>query len=121
MSSQELSPGDILLIVHTPLDDPSIAKARPAIVVSGSAFNRVGLDVIVAAISSVVRHGDPRQVLIQDSDPDFPQTGLKVTSAVKCAALFAYPKSLIRRRLGRAPRAITEQVRRLLIQFLTDD
>jgi mRNA-degrading endonuclease toxin of MazEF toxin-antitoxin module len=120
MSSGDLSPGDIVLIAHRPLDDPLAQKARPALVVSGSAFNRSGLDVIVVALSSVIRQGDTKQIVIQDADPSFPKTGLKVTSAVKCGALFAYPKSQIHRKLGVAPELITREVRALLVKFLTD-
>jgi mRNA-degrading endonuclease toxin of MazEF toxin-antitoxin module len=121
MSCPEFSPGEIVLIRHTPLDDPSAAKARPALVVSSSTFNRGNLDVIIVAISSVVRVGDPKQIVIYETDLCFPQTGLKMTSAVKCGAVFAYPKSQIRRRLGAAPKEILEQVRALLVKFLTDD
>lgn len=121
MSRAGFSPGEIVLIKHIPLDDPSATKARPAFVVSNSAFNATNLDVIVAAISSVVRQGDPKQIVIQDTDPCFPETGLKTTSAVKCAAIFAYPKSEIRRRLGTTSKDVVEQVRTLLIGFLSGD
>jgi mRNA-degrading endonuclease toxin of MazEF toxin-antitoxin module len=121
MNVADFSPGDIVLIEHRPLDDPSTVKARPAIVISSSAFNKGNLDVIVAAISSVIRHGDPKQVVIQNDDAEFALTGLKVTSAIKCGSLFAYPKSHIRRRLGRAPQDVLVQTRKLMIEFLTDD
>ena len=121
MNDEGFSPGDIVLIIHRPLDDPFVEKARPALVVSGSAFNKDGLDVIVVALSSVVRQGDPKQIVIRDTDSGFSKTGLKLTSAVKCGALFAYPKSQIHRRLGTAPQTIVAQVRTLLVKFLTDD
>lgn len=121
MNGRDFSPGDIVLIVHRPLDDPSAEKLRPALVVSNHAFNRANVDIIVVAISSVVRLGDPRQIVIQDTDRCFPQTGLKVTSAIKCTAIFAYPKSQIRRRLGTLPRTTVSQVRTLLVGFLTGD
>jgi len=121
MSRALFSPGEIVLIKHVPLDDPSAVKARPALVVSGSAFNRANLDVIVVAISSRIREDDPKQIVIPETDLGFAQTGLKVTSAMKCAAVFAYPKSEIRRRLGRAPKEVLQRVRALLIQFLTGE
>ena len=121
MNLAEFSPGEIVLIKHTPLDDPSVAKARPALVVSTSAFNRESLDVIVVAITSVVREGDPKQIVIRETDSCFAGTGLKMTSAVKCGAVFAYPKSEIRRRLGRASKEVVEQVRTLLTRFLHGD
>jgi len=121
MNGAEFSPGEIVLIKHIPLDDPSAVKARPALVVSGSAFNRGNLDVIIVALSSVVRLGDTKQIIIQETDSCFPQTGLKMTSAVKCGAIFAYPKSQIHRRLGVVPMEILQRVRSLLITFLTGD
>ena len=121
MNGAEFSPGEIVLIKHIPLDDPSAVKARPALVVSGSAFNKSSLDVIVVVISSVVRLGDPKQIVIREEDRSFSQTGLKMTSAIKCGALFAYPKSEIRRRLGTVPHDVIGQVRALLVKFLTSD
>ena len=121
MNGGNLSPGSIVLIVHRPLGDPSAEKARPALVVSSTVFNKGGLDVIVVALSSVIRQGDSRQILIQDTDPSFSKTGLKVTSAIKCGALFAYPKNQIHRKLGMAPEPIVREVRAILVKFLTDD
>ena len=121
MNRAEFSPGEIVLIKHIPLDDPSAVKARPALVVSGSAFNKSNLDVILVVISSVIRFGDPKQIVIQEEDSCFSQTGLKMTSAIKCGAVFAYPKTEIRRRLGTVPQDVIEQVRALLVKFLTSD
>ncbi len=121
MSRAEFSPSEIVLIKHVPLDDPSAVKARPALVVSNSAFNRSNLDVIVVALSSVVRCGDPRQIVLPETDRAFPQTGLKVTSAIKCATVLAYPRSEIRRRLGVVSRETLGQVRTQIIEFLTGD
>jgi mRNA-degrading endonuclease toxin of MazEF toxin-antitoxin module len=121
MSPAEFSPSEIVLIRHVPLDDPSAVKARPALIISNSSFNRTNLDVIVVAISSVVRHGDARQIVLPETDCAFPQTGLKMTSAVKCGAVFAYPRSEIRRRLGVVSRETLGRVRTRLIEFLTGD
>jgi mRNA-degrading endonuclease toxin of MazEF toxin-antitoxin module len=114
-------PGDIVLIIHKPLDDPSAIKARPALVVSSSQFNNSGLDVILVPISSTIRYGDTKQVLILTDAPRFSETGLRQSSAAKCASIFAYPKEHIRRKLGVAPQEILEQVKKLIIGFLTSD
>jgi mRNA-degrading endonuclease toxin of MazEF toxin-antitoxin module len=121
MSDASFSPGDIVLIEHRPLDDPSAAKVRPVVVVSNASFNRGNIDVVVVVISSVIRYRDSLQILISDSDPGFSDTGLKRTSVVKCGALFACPKSIIRRRLGRTSTAVLAQIRHLLTSFLLRD
>jgi len=121
MSKAGLSPGDIILIEHRPPDDPSAAKARPAIVVSATDFNRNNIDIIVAPISSVIRYGNPTQVMIDHNVEDFHKTGLKTDSVVKCAAVFACPKRLIRTRLGRASQATLSEVRDVIVTALTGD
>lgn len=119
MSRPGFSPSEIVLIKHVPLDDPSAVKARPALIVSNSSFNASNLDVIVVAISSVVRPGDPRQIVLTERDCEFGTTGLKMASAIKCAAVFAYPRSEIRRRLGVVSCETLGKVRTRLIEFLT--
>jgi mRNA-degrading endonuclease toxin of MazEF toxin-antitoxin module len=121
MSGASLLPGDIVLIIHTPRDDPSAVKARPAFVVSGAQFNKTGPDVIVAPISSNVRYGDATQVVVQSNDPHFGPTGLKQTSAVKCGAIFAYSRAQIRRKIGVAHSETISRVRGVIMDILTSD
>jgi mRNA-degrading endonuclease toxin of MazEF toxin-antitoxin module len=113
--------GDVVLIPDVSYTNRFAAKARPCLVVSGARFNNSSADVILAPISSVIRSGDSKQVVIDYGHPGFPLTGLKVTSAVKCGAIFAYSATQIRRRLGTMPPEILTQVRSQIVDILTQD
>ena len=69
-----LLPGDIVIVEHTPQNDPTIAKARPALVISSSSFNDSNIDVIILIVTSVVRHNSPTDHIIKIDDPCFLQT-----------------------------------------------
>jgi mRNA-degrading endonuclease toxin of MazEF toxin-antitoxin module len=121
MNSDGLFPGEIVLIPYAPFTNYSATKPRPCLVISGQQFNQSGSDVILAPISSNVRYGDPKQVVLESSDPSFVDTGLKQTSAVKCGAIFAYSKAQVRRKLGFVQQQILEQVREKVVDILTTD
>ncbi|MFQ6114642.1 MAG: type II toxin-antitoxin system PemK/MazF family toxin [bacterium] len=116
-----LMPGDIVLIPYAPYTNRLAVKARPCLVISGLQFNKSGPDVILAPISSNIRIGDPKQIVIESSDISFVDTGLKQTSAVKCGAIFAYSKVQVRRKLGFVQQQILKQVRDKVIEILTGD
>ena len=90
-------------------------------IISGNEFNQRGLDIILAPFTSQIRAGDPTQVVIQEDEPQFEGTGLKVASAIKCGAVFAYSKDLVRRRLGSVDRDTIATVRDLMVDILTND
>ena len=106
--------GDIVLIAHVPYSNQLQTKLRPAVIVSATSFNASQADVICVAITSQVRSGTPYQVEINDTSPHFAPTGLRKTSAVKCAAIFAYESSGILRKLGTLPEPILTQVKVIL-------
>jgi mRNA-degrading endonuclease toxin of MazEF toxin-antitoxin module len=116
-----LQPGDIVLIPDAPYTNRFAVKPRPCLLISGLQFNKSGPDVILAPISSNIRIGDPKQIVIEISDTSFVDTGLKQTSAVKCGAIFAYSQTQIRRKLGSVQKQILEQVRKKVIDILTVD
>jgi len=64
--------GEIVLIPDAPFTNYLSAKARPCLVVSGTQFNNDGPDVILAPISSVVRPGDPKQIVVDSGHSGFP-------------------------------------------------
>lgn len=95
-----LSPGDIVIVEHTPQNAPTQPKARPALIISTQSFNNSNLDVIILIITSVVRYNCPTDEIIKNDESYFPQTGLKVTSAIRCGSICSFPKRKIRRKIG---------------------
>jgi len=92
--------GDIVLAeVH--FTDSSVAKVRPALVVSSEPVNR-GQDRILIPISSRVDRLSPWDVVAKPSDAAFVATGLHRPSAFLCAKVITLHATLIKRRLGTA-------------------
>lgn len=80
-----MSRGTVVLTL-SPFTDLSGANVRPAIIISRS--DRAGDDVILAFISSVlVPRPLPTDLPLDPSHPDFRETGLKISSIVKCDKL----------------------------------
>jgi len=116
-----LQPGDIVLIPDAPFTNRLAVKPRPCLVISGQQFNQSGPDVILAPMTSNVRLGDPKQVVIESSNASFVDTGLKQTSAIKCGAIFAYSQTQVRRKLGFIQQQTLNDVRKKVIDILTTD
>src|SRR4051812_25382204 len=96
--SPSLARGDVVLTPF-PFTDLQGQPVRPALVVSQGV---IGQDVILAGISSVVRGSAvPSDHLLQSGDPEFPMTGLRVTSVIRLHKLVTIDVALLLRRLGR--------------------
>jgi mRNA interferase MazF len=108
-----LSKGDIVL-VEFPFTDLSQTKLRPAIVLSVSAtFN----DVTLCFISSQnVNSLSPEEFALNNSDPDFLETGLRVSSKVRVTRMITLQRQLLQRRLGKLSSKQIQQLDALLIQ-----
>ena len=98
MISTSLLCGDIVL-TRFPFTDLSGASLRPALVVSPG---QIGQDIVLVGISSVVRGAlAPTDYTVDATHPEFPLTGLLVTSALRLHKLATAERSIIARRLGR--------------------
>ena len=76
---------------------------------------QIGQDVVLAAISSVVRGPlAPTDYTVATTHPEFALTGLRVTSILRLHKLAAVERSVIIRRLGRLGPQLEAQVDRLL-------
>jgi mRNA interferase MazF len=110
-----LTRGDVVL-TRFPFTDLTGASQRPAIVVSQG---QIGQDVVVAAISSVVRGAlAPTDYTVDLTHPEFALTGLRVTSVLRMHKLAALERSVIVRRLGRLGPQLQTEVDRLLRMVL---
>jgi len=103
--------GDVLLVPF-PFTDQSGHKQRPACVISGDAYNRTHLDVILAPITSqVVRAADEVPLI------DWQAAGLLKPSAVK-PLLSSFDAFLVRRKLGVLSDSDRGQVRGFFARIL---
>ena len=85
-------PGEVLLVPF-PFTDQTAVKQRPAVVLSGRAYNRSHRDLILAPITSQLG-GEDETVLA-----GWQKAGLLKPSAVK-PLLSTFDSSLVRRKLG---------------------
>jgi mRNA interferase MazF len=103
--------GDVLLVPF-PFTDQSGSKQRPAIVLSGDAYNRVHPDVILSPVTIQVVHA-PDEVGLTDWQP----AGLLKPSVVK-PILSSFDTQLVRRKLGELSVTDRVQVRALFARIL---
>jgi len=104
----DYNPGDVVLIPF-PFTDLSTVKQRPAIILSSAVFNLHHQDAILAAITSHVP-----EALTSDeyllSDEEQRAAGLPKSSIIKVGKLVTLDQRLIRKHLGRMPKAGQEQL-----------
>jgi mRNA interferase MazF len=103
--------GDVLLVPY-PFTDQSGSKQRPAVVLSGDAYNRTHPDVILAPITSQIRYTPDEAILVHWQD-----AGLLKPSAVK-PILSSFDVRLVRRRLGSLFASDRARARALFAQVL---
>lgn len=93
-----MKPGDVVLI-RFPQTDLQAGKLRPALLIA-SVPGRLG-DVLIALISSRTYHAIPDfDEIIDASDADYDNSGLKAPSVVRLARLATVSSSIIIARLG---------------------
>jgi mRNA interferase MazF len=106
-----LKRGDVVLVYY-PFTSGAGGKNRPALVVQSDARNGLGPDYVLAMITGQSHRaaGDSANILIEDSSPEFPASGLLRTSVIKCGHLMTIEGTLVRRVIGRFPPDIMERV-----------
>lgn len=93
-----MSKGKIVLIPF-PFDDLSSSKVRPAVCLT----DPVGIHhhIVLAFITSTILSNPlPSDVFLDRGDPDFPATGLRVSSTIKIHRLITVSAGIILRELG---------------------
>ncbi|MGD1919920.1 MAG: type II toxin-antitoxin system PemK/MazF family toxin [Pleurocapsa sp.] len=98
-------------LVRFPFSDLTSAKLRPALIL---ALHRE--EVIVVGIFSKIPASDLRNswVLIQDSDVQFSQTGLKKTSLIRADKIATVSTSVFSRKLGNLSPGLSIKVQKAL-------
>lgn len=115
MSLPPLARGDIVLAAF-PYTDLSLQKRRPALVLNENTDQG---DVILAFISSQIPASlPPSSLLLERSEPEFQQTGLKVASVIRLDKIATIERHLITRRLGKLPDSKLQEMDNALIDAL---
>jgi mRNA interferase MazF len=115
MPTLTLTRGDVVL-TQFPFTDLTGTSLRPALVVSPGP---IGEDVVLIAISSVVRGSRiPTDYVVETSHPEFPLTGLRVTSVFRLHKLVTVERAVIVRRLGHLGPSLQAEVDKLLPSVL---
>ena len=105
-----------IVLVPFPFDDLSATKLRPAICLTTpiSAYQHL----VVAFITSQAhKANEPSDLLIPTSNPDFLQTGLTMSSAVRLHRLATVPIKLTQRELGGLPPSFQTELEQKLRQL----
>lgn len=102
-----------VVLVPFPFDDLSSTKARPAVCLTNSVgpFRHVVLAFITSQIPADLLDTD---LLLDSKGPDFPLTGLRVSSTLRLHRLLTVTNSLIQRELGELSPALRADVDRKL-------
>ncbi len=103
--------GDVLLVPY-PFTDQRGSKQRPAVVVSGKAYNRSHPDLILAPVTSQINRTSDEVTLAH-----WQAAGLLKPSVVK-PVLSSFESRLVRRKLGTLAESDLIQVRDLFLQIL---
>ena len=108
------------MLTPFPFTDLSGQKVRPAVVVSRS--DRTGRDVLLAFITSQQSTiSASTDVRIDRSHPDFPSTGLKVSSVVKLEKLVTIERAVVLGELGELSATLIQEVNEKLQYVLELD
>jgi mRNA interferase MazF len=104
-------------LVQYPFDELSGSKLRPGLCLTDTIGVRKY--VIVAYITSQLPATLlPSEIVIQDSHPDFEQTGLRTSSMIQLHRIFSTPEDLILRKLGSLSIVLQNEVKEKLATML---
>ena len=102
--------GDIVL-VPVPFTDLSSQKRRPVIVISNSAYNRSGQDVIVVAMTS---NPVPAAHSFRISSSDLVEGTLNRPGNIRCDKVYTLAKAIVVKKFGKVSPMVVERIRQLL-------
>lgn len=112
-----LSRGDVVLLSF-PFTDLSSQKVRPAIVLSGKAYNIKGDDVIVCPVTSNINRDGFFLVKVDFSHPEYRSSGFKLPSAIVVDKIHTLHNSLVKRKLGSLGQETLMEIGRILKEIL---
>ncbi|MEK6677193.1 MAG: type II toxin-antitoxin system PemK/MazF family toxin [Planctomycetota bacterium] len=106
-----------LLLVPIPFSDLTSRKLRPVVVLSNDRYNREGLDLLVAGVTSNL---SSRSHVVDVDTPQLEEGTMRRPSLVRADKIFSIAQSIIVTRIGRVDRLTFQKIREL-IQLLLDE
>ncbi|WP_418887035.1 type II toxin-antitoxin system PemK/MazF family toxin [Gloeobacter morelensis] len=107
--------GDVVLVPF-PFTDLTQTKIRPAVVLWSSPSN---MDTLLCFVTSQLSvPALPSDVLIEETEPEFASTGLRVSSRIRTLRMMSLDRGLVLRRLGTLGPQTLQQVNIVLKQAL---
>ena len=102
-----------IVLVPFPFDDLASSKVRPAVCLTNAIgpYRHIILAFITSRIPPNLLNSD---IVLISSDPDFTQTGLRVSSTLQLHRLLTATTGLIQRELGRISPRIQVEIHRKL-------
>ena len=102
--------GDVLVALF-PNADGAPPKARPVVVVQSDTYNAKIKNIIVAAVTSNLKHAsDPASLLIEAGTPDGKASGLVHDSVVTCINLATIDEGLAAKQIGRLSATLMQRL-----------
>lgn len=108
---------DVVLLTY-PFSDLSGTKVRPAIVVSPDELNRKDQDALFVLITSNMGRMSDYEILLDQSHPDFKQSGLLKPNMIRVPKIWNLDQKLIRKTLGSAGPRLRVEIEAALRKFL---
>ena len=93
---------------------------RPALVISSDSFNRAGLDIILAGITSQISPATPATDILLPAE-DQNRAGLRKPSLVRLGKIVTLDQRLVRRKLGHIPDYTLAQLTSVLHKILSPE
>lgn len=113
-----MKPGDIVLI-RFPQADLLEGKLRPALILATAPGNHP--DLLLALITSRDYQAVPKfDEILDASEADFTETGLKTRSVIRLARLTAVQPSIVSARLGRISQQRLQSLVQRLVKWLEE-
>ncbi len=101
-----------IVLIPFPFTDLTATKLRPALVLYEGQK-----DVVVAFISSRTHKPTPVDIIINEKNAEFEQTGLKLTSTIKLDKVATISKDLIIGEIGEIGPKLKEEVNRKIMEI----
>lgn len=105
-----------VVLVPFPFDDLSTTKVRPAVCLTDE-IKPHGHVILAFITSNVASNPSTTDLVVDASDSDFAQTGLKVSSTIRVHRLMTVSKVIFRRELGELSVGQQEHLRRRIVEL----